>query len=249
MAWATDITMLVALGWLSACGDNLPDLAHHDEIFASTEDHGVLCAANADSDAYTFDAIEAAMDRARDEQRIVQLFMHEPRHTISEVKVEDVLAAADARGLAWVTSRELAQGRVDGPGIALGFDDWWIDEWFEQRDVFAAFGAHVTFFVSDYDAMDAEQRAHLATLASDGNDVEYHSTHHWDAPAYVAAHGLAAYLADDIDPALEALRVDGYDPIVFAYPLGRRTRELDTALLERFAAVRATTRQCPRGHE
>ncbi len=238
--------MLVALGWLSACGDNLPGLERHDEIFASADDHGVLCAANADSDAYTFDSIEAAMDRARDERRIVQLFMHNPQHTVSEVKLEDVLAAADTRGLEWVTSRELAQGRVDGPGIALGFDDWWVDEWFGQQGVFASYHAKVTFFVSDYDAMDTEQRAHLAALASDGHDVEYHSTHHWDAPAYVAAHGIDAYLTDDIDPALAALRADGYDPIVFAYPLGKRTAELDAALLQRFAAVRATTRQCPR---
>jgi peptidoglycan/xylan/chitin deacetylase (PgdA/CDA1 family) len=234
----------------AGCGDDLdphhgPDLALHDEIFASPGDRGVLCAANANDNAYVLTSIRDALDRARDDREIVQLFVHDPGHAISMDKLEAILEGANDRGLRFVTYRELAAGDTAGPGLALGFDDWFVDDWVATAPMLASYGARVTYFPALYTTYTAAQKQALRGLADGGHDVEFHSTLHLDAPAYVAAHGLDAYLADEIDVGLDAMRADGFDPVVFAYPAGLRTPELDAALLGRFAAVRATTLHCP----
>jgi Polysaccharide deacetylase len=250
------IAAVVAALVLAGCGDNLapdrgPDLALHDEIFAMpSRDRGVLCAGNADNIAFKLPSILDALDRARDERRIVQLFMHDPGGSVSVAKLEAVLAAADERGLRWVTNRELADGAEEGPGIALGFDDWFIDHWYEQRPLFTRYHAKVTFFVTFYPSFTPQGKVELRTLADDGHDIEYHSTLHHDAPAMVAEQGMNTYLTEDIDRGLDAMRADGYDPVVFAYPRGLRSPELDSVLLDRrFRAVRATTLHCPHMNE
>ena len=241
------IIVLLALG---ACGDDLvagrgPDLALHDEIFASPADDGVLCAANANDNAYTLDSIRYALDRARDDASIVQLFVHQPGKDISNDKLEAIFKGVVDRGLRFTTYRDLAAGDTTGPAIALGFDDWWIDDWAAQHDLFARYGARVTFFVALYPIYTEAQKAELAQLAQDGHDIEFHGAEHLDGPAFVDQNGLDAYLSTEIDPGIAAMRADGYDPLVFAYPAGKRTAAMDAALLPRFAALRATTLHCP----
>jgi hypothetical protein len=238
---------LAALGLLiGACGNgDDPELVRHDEIFASASDDGVACSALVDNGRYSINSVLGALKRAHDERRVVQLFMHCPGMTTSQERVVSVLAGAAAEGLPFYTYRQLAAGVPPGPGILLSFDDWCTDAWVTQVPLLAQYGAKVTFFVSDYDVFTDQQKLDLRALADAGHDIEYHSTRHQDAPADVEAHGMAAYLADDIEPALAAMRADDYDPIVFAYPLGRRTPELDTVLLGRFALLRATTVECP----
>ncbi len=241
---------VLAILALGACGDDLapgrgPDLALHDEIFASPADDGVLCAANANDNGYTLASVRDALDRARDDASIVQLFVHQPGKDISTAKLEAILKGALDRGLRFTTYRDLARGDTTGPAIALGFDDWWVDDWAAQRDLFARYGARVTFFVALYPTYTDAQKAELASLEQGGHDIEFHGAEHLDGPAYVDQYGLPAYLSTEIDPGLAAMRADGYDPIVFAYPAGKRTPATDAALLPRFAALRATTLHCP----
>jgi peptidoglycan/xylan/chitin deacetylase (PgdA/CDA1 family) len=205
----------------------------------------VACAALADDTRFSMDSVQGALRRAHDERRVVQIFLHDPGKTVSPGRLEAILSTATELGLRFVTYRELAAGVPKGPGIALSFDDWYTHDWAQERPLFDSYGAQVTFFVSDYDGFGDKDRKELRSLADDGHDIEYHSTRHQDAPKYVREHGMAEYLAKDIDPALAVMRADGYDPIVFAYPLGFRTRELDVALLARFALLRATTDECP----
>jgi peptidoglycan/xylan/chitin deacetylase (PgdA/CDA1 family) len=232
------------------CGDNLaadrgPDLALHDEIFASPTDHGILCAANANDDAYKLPSIRDALDRARDQGEIVQLFVHDPGKNIAMTKLEAILEGANDRGLRFVTYRELAAGTT-GPGIAIGFDDWFVEDWAATEPMLAAYGARVTYFPALYLTYTAEQKQQLHRLEDDGHDIEFHSTHHLAAPQFVDQFGLDAYIPREIDPGLDAMRADGFDPVVFAYPAGLRTPELDAALLgSRFKALRATTNHCP----
>ena len=246
------VALLVGIAFVaSACGDDLapghsPDLALHDEIFASPVDDGVLCAANGNDDAYSLASIRDALDRARDDGAIVQIFLHDPGHSVSIDKLTGVLEGAVDRGLRFVTYRELAAGDAAGPGLALAFDDWYLDDWAAQRALLASYHARGTFFAAQYPTYTDAQKGELRALAADGHDVEFHGTYHLDAPAYVDQHGLDVYLSVEIDPGLAAMRADGYDPIVFAYPAGKRTPALDEALLARFAALRSTTLHCPR---
>src|SRR5262249_2026843 len=137
-------------------------------------------------------------------------------------------------------------------GIAYSFDDASIDDWAALRPTLARHHARVTFFISKYDQFTPAQRQLVRDLASDGHDIEYHSTHHETAPGCGAARGPDASLADAIDPALAAMRADGIAPVVFAYPYGHRTPALDRALLDRehFQLLRSVMRECPKSrHE
>jgi len=230
----------------AACSDEI-EIDDHDEVYmkASSPDT-VTCAASIEWAHVRARSIEGAMRRALRRGEIVELFAHDPDHTVPIEKIEQTFALATKHGLPFVTYRQIALGEAKGASLAFSFDDNTIDDWYALRPLLDKYGAKVTFFVSKYPQLSDAQRAELQALAHDGHDIEYHTTHHEDAPSYVAAHGMAAYLADDIEPGLKAMIADGYDPIVFAYPFGFRTAELDDELLTRFALLRSVWHECPR---
>ena len=58
---------------------------------------------------------------------------------------------------------------------------------------------------------------------------------------YAEEYGLDRYVADEVVPSLDRLRVDGFAPRVFAYPFGARTGEIDRAVLAHVELVRSVT--------
>jgi len=226
------------------------DLADREDIFALPGDKHVMCAASMEWPHIDRDVIDAALDRAHDDHKVLQLFAHDPGVTVDVDKIEMVLRDATARGLTTITYRELASGVPREARLAFSFDDWYVDHWAQIADVFIRYQARATFFVGEYDTLTDEQKDELRLLAHDGHDIEYHSTRHENAPQYAAKHGVDAYLANEIDPDLAAMRADGWEPIVFAYPYGHRSDALDRALLTRFTLLRSIMRECPRSaHE
>jgi peptidoglycan/xylan/chitin deacetylase (PgdA/CDA1 family) len=182
----------------------------------------------------------AGLDRARDQGEIIELFAHQPGRTVGVADLEAVVAGAAERGLRFFTYAELAEG-ARGPGIALSFDDAGIDSWFSVRDLFARYDARVTFFVTRYPTWSEEGRAKLRTLADDGHSVEPHGRYHHDAVHYAQDYGVKALLRDEVVPSIEALRADGYQPTTYAYPFGKRTGEIDRAILRYLPRVRSLT--------
>lgn len=228
-----------------ALGGGCDTLGEQDNVYSRGAEPSVFCAMNIDDkNQVGEDAIAEALDRARLDGTILHVYAHRPGVTIDTSTLDALLAGAAARGLAFVTYRDLLAGAT-GPGLALGFDDHDLVGWTATAPLFARYGAHVTLFVSAYHALDDGQRGMLRDLATAGHDVEYHSTHHEDARAYALHHGVAAYVEDDIAPDLALMRADGYDPQVFAYPFGAHTTALDAALLELFPRVRASQFRCP----
>jgi peptidoglycan/xylan/chitin deacetylase (PgdA/CDA1 family) len=184
-------------------------------------------------------SVDSALDRARDRGEVVELYAHNPGVTVPIPKLDYVLSAARDRGLAFVTYADFARGTYATPGLALSFDDTSVNSWLAARPLFDQYGAHVTFFVSRYSAMNEDEHAGLQTLAADGHDIEAHSVAHLRAPEYVESNGLAAYLHNELDPSIEALRRDGFDVQAFAYPFGARTSELDRAIAKRVPVLRS----------
>ncbi|MCX5742261.1 MAG: polysaccharide deacetylase family protein [Proteobacteria bacterium] len=200
------------------------------------------CAIDIDRQTHnTFADIDQGLDRARDDRVAIELYAHSPGRSVPVATLEHVFAGAAERGLRFVTYRELATEAVPGAAIAFSFDDAWVEQWWEIREVLQRYAARVTFFVSRYATLDDEERAQLQVLAADGHDVEAHSVNHLRAPAYVETNGVAAYLTNEVLPSAEILRRDGYDPIVYAYPFGQRTSEIDDAALEHFAILRSVS--------
>ncbi|MCW5807319.1 MAG: polysaccharide deacetylase family protein [Deltaproteobacteria bacterium] len=231
-------TALPAIAALvAACQDQLGDI---DGVFYDGDRRTVHCAVNLDTSARNdLASIDTALDRAAARAEVVELYAHSPGNTVPLATLRHVLEGARARGLAFVTYRDFADGGGTGPGLALSLDDHTVAEWVAARELFAEFGARLTFFVSRYTSMNDDQRAGLRTLADDGHDIEAHSVAHLRAPLYVEQHGVTAYLDDEVLPALDAMERDGFPIRAFAYPFGARTGETDRALLRHVEVLRS----------
>lgn len=213
-----------------------------DEVYYRGPGPRVLCAVGIDSFDPDDDAsIAAGLDRARDDGLVLQLYGHVPGSTHAVARVEAIAAGAAARGLQSFTYGELADGPPPTAGLALSFDDRAIDAWYDVAAILDRHGVRATFFVTRYHLWTEADRAKLRELAARGHGVEAHAVLHQRAPEYAEEHGLAAYVADEVVPSLDRLRVDGFAPRVFAYPFGARTGELDRAVLEHVDLVRSVS--------
>lgn len=232
-----------ALAWLAGCTRTLSD---DDVLYSRGADHFVLCSSNIDDKYHVgVDEIGDALSRAKSEGMTLHLYTHSPGETIQVSTIEGVLAAAAARGVELVTYEELSDHAVPG-SLALSFDDHGLASWTAMRPLLARYHAQVTFFVSLFLDLSDDERAQLRQLADDGHDIEYHSTAHLNAVDYAAAHGVDGYVADEILPALDAMRAEGYATTVFAYPFGARNAATDAALAPYFTHLRAIRSTCPR---
>ena len=242
-----DSGVLCAIAGLGVAACVPPDLDHNARLYSSAEAVPyVLCASNID-DKYDVANLEidGALVHARDTHTTVHFYTHDPGRTVKTRTVEHVLATATALGLPFVTYDALED--ADGKGaLALSFDDDAVDDWTAMRPMLARYGAHVTFFVTRYLVMSEDKHAQLHQLAADGHDIEYHTVSHQNAVDYVKAHGLDGYLANEIEPALVAMRDDGFATHEFAYPFGAHDAEIDDALAPYFDHVRAIVTTCPR---
>jgi hypothetical protein len=218
------------------------DLADVDSIYFSGDARRVHCAVDLDSRGKIGAAsIDGGLDRAAARNEIIELYAHHPGATVPVSTIEHVLAGAQQRGMHFNTYADLASGNWQAPGVALSFDDTSIGAWLDTEPLFAQYGARVTFFVSRYPLLNATEHAWLAELAADGHDIEAHSVLHLHAPEYVEANGLQAYVDDEFQASVDALRADGYPITTYAYPFGARTDELDRALLAHVTLLRSVT--------
>jgi len=228
--------VLLALG---ACQH---DTADTPSAFYNWDDRKVHCAIDIDTYARNdIASVKAGLDRALDRGEVLELYAHDPGRTVSWDEIEAVLAAIDERGLPYFTYADFAHGVTPGPGVALSFDDAYIDHWLTGADLYAKYGARLTFFIAYFDQLSPEQRAALHELARLGHTIEAHSVKHLRAPQYVEERGLGAYVADELVPSIDGLRDDGFEVTTFAYPFGARTSELDNAALEHVQIVRSVS--------
>ncbi|HEY0191977.1 MAG TPA: polysaccharide deacetylase family protein [Kofleriaceae bacterium] len=236
---------IAAWAGLPACAHQLVD---DDNVYYQGVDQPrVLCASSID-DRYTVGAgeLDDALSRAHADGSTVHLYAHDPGRTIALSEVESVISLAASHGMDFVTYAALGTGGAHG-SLALSFDDNSVADWTAMRPLLAKYGAKVTFFVTRYLVMTDDEHQQLHDLEADGHDVEFHTVAHLEAVTYVTAHGLDAYLADEILPGLAAMQADGYTITSFAYPFGQRDAELDAALTPYFEHIRAIESTCPRG--
>jgi peptidoglycan/xylan/chitin deacetylase (PgdA/CDA1 family) len=229
----------------AACGRTPID--EMDEVFYRFDKRQVVCAVSLDTRAGNdLDSVYGGLARAKDRGELLGIYAHNPGVSVSWDKLEAVLARIDELGLDFVTYPELE--RDDLPrrgGVLFSFDDAFVEHWFDGRELWNRYGAHLTFFVSRYDHVKPEQRAQLHMLFDDGHAVEAHGLKHERASDFVMENGLHAYISDELLPELDLLRADGFHPTVFAYPFGARTGELDRAILEHFDRVRSISFSLP----
>ena len=234
--------LLVAL---AGCGDNAHD---PDYLGYSWDDRRVVCGHSIDDLTHHIDVgfIDHQLDEAAAGKWVTILYAHVPTGTVSLAMLDRVLSDAEARGLQFYTFRDLGPSPTPRGGLAMTFDDNSPDQWLLARDVLARHGAHATFFVAHWNEMTPLQHQEIGVLHDDGDDIEPHTLHHLHALAYVAEHGMDAYLNDEVLPSFQVLIDAGYPPPnAFAYPFGEHSPAIDDAVLQHVWFVRTTPGECP----
>jgi peptidoglycan/xylan/chitin deacetylase (PgdA/CDA1 family) len=130
-------------------------------------------------------------------------------------------------------------GHVDKPGIVLTFDDHYVDDWYQYRNLFDSFGVKVTFYVSNYRNFTPEQKDKLHELQRRGHEIAFHSTTHANFAKYAKENKIAELMKEEVEKGMELMQKDGFYPTTFAYPYGKHTEILDNAMLRKFKSVRA----------
>ena len=124
------------------------------------------------------------------------------------------------------------------PGIALSFDDRFINEWYQLRPVFRKYNAHATFYITQFDSLTPVEIRQLKTLQQDGHEIGCHGAIHTNSINYVRQYSMARYLRDEIQPALRSMKQHGFRPTSFAHPGGAHTNAIDNELLHYFVLLR-----------
>jgi len=236
----THLPSIAVLGLLTSASACRSDLDEVDSMFYAGGHRPVHCGIDIDSRArLSLADIDRALDRARDREETVELYAHRPGVTVEIDVLEHVFAGARDRGLRFVTYRDMTTEEPPGAGLAFAFDDASVKLWWEIRDLLLKYDARITFFLSRYATLYEDEREMMRVFAADGHDLEAHSVNHLSAPEYVETNGVTTYMREEVKPSLDVLHADGYDPVAYAYPFGRRTRELDEAILGSVAIVRS----------
>jgi peptidoglycan/xylan/chitin deacetylase (PgdA/CDA1 family) len=226
---------------LAWCGCHADDWVEY-----SWDDRKVLCSRTFDDLSKDVEAeiVDGQISDASDDAAVALAHAHGPGTTVSLERIEHVLDEAMRNSLDFVTFRELVPGSPRA-AIAVAFDDSAVEAWSQMEPLLEMYGAHVTFFVARYEALSPENKALLRGLADAGHDIEAHTVNHLNALDYVSAHGVAAYVDDEVVPSIEALRADGYDVTSFAFPFGASNDAINAAVLEHVQRVRVGVGHCP----
>jgi peptidoglycan/xylan/chitin deacetylase (PgdA/CDA1 family) len=102
--------------------------------------------------------------------------------------------------------------------ICLSFDDYPVDKWFELRELFLKYDAHVTFFVARFDTLTPNQIEKLRILQSDGHEIGFHGAKHLLSEYYIKDHSLDEYVQNEIIAGINKMNASGFYPTSFAYP-------------------------------
>jgi peptidoglycan/xylan/chitin deacetylase (PgdA/CDA1 family) len=129
---------------------------------------------------------------------------------------------------------------ISRAGIALTFDDNYVDQWYAIRNIFQQYNAHVTFFVSNFYELDQTQIDKLKVLQADGHEIAFHGYNHEDVVAYLQSHTLNEYMNNEIISGINLMKSNGFNPVDFAFPYGSDDPRATAAMTPYFLHMRDT---------
>ncbi|MEO7309433.1 MAG: polysaccharide deacetylase family protein [Chitinophagaceae bacterium] len=131
------------------------------------------------------------------------------------------------------------EGSVSRPGIVLTFDDYSVKDWYDYLPMLDSFGVKATFYISNYNRLNAQQKTKLHAIENAGHEIGFHTLNHPDLTRYIQKWGMQTLVEKEIEEGLKLMNEDGFHPTSFAYPYGSRLPELDIALWKYFKSLRA----------
>lgn len=120
------------------------------------------------------------------------------------------------------------------PGIALSFDDRFVQEWERLRPVLKKYDAHATFYVTQFDSLGPEEVEILRQLQADGHEIGAHGATHARSVDYVWQHSMEAYFTNEIEAELKPMQKAGLKVSTFAHPGGQQIWFIDKQLLQKY---------------
>ncbi len=123
-------------------------------------------------------------------------------------------------------------------GIAISFDDRFVNEWYQLRPIFKKYNAKVTFYISQPDSLSDEEVKLLHELQNEGHEIGCHSMNHERSVVYVEEHSLKEYMENEIFKAISSMKKQGFLPNTFAHPGGSQSWVSDRELLKIFTLLR-----------
>ncbi|HEV7382865.1 MAG TPA: polysaccharide deacetylase family protein [Dyadobacter sp.] len=114
-------------------------------------------------------------------------------------------------------------------GIAISFDDHFIDEWYALRPLFQKYNAKVTFFITCGDSLTTSEITKLKQLQSDGHEIGFHGTIHGKSTELITL-GADQYVETELTPGMNLLSAAGFKPTSYAHPGGNHNEQVDSVL-------------------
>lgn len=115
-------------------------------------------------------------------------------------------------------------------GIAISFDDHFINEWYALRPLFQKYDAKATFFVTCGDSLTDDEIFKLKQLQQDGHEIGFHGTIHGKSTEMMAAYGPGKYIETELLPGLKYLSDAKFYPTAYAHPGGNHNDRVDSVL-------------------
>lgn len=123
-------------------------------------------------------------------------------------------------------------------GVALTFDDYNIHNWHSYLYLFDSLNVKCTFYISNYNKLDDNQKKELHDIQNHGHEIAFHSTNHVNFVKKLQSYGFKRLLNEEVSDGLVLMNNDGFYPKIFAYPYGAHNLILDKALLYKFKSIR-----------
>ena len=123
-------------------------------------------------------------------------------------------------------------------GLALSFDDRFVEEWSQLRPLLKAYNVKATFYITQPDSLSDEEVILLHELRKDGHEIGCHGAMHVRSMYYIWDNSLKKYMESEIFDALETMKNQGFTPKTFAHPGGSQMWYSDHELLKYFTLLR-----------
>jgi peptidoglycan-N-acetylglucosamine deacetylase len=149
-----------------------------------------------------------------------------------------VLAAASSWAVYSLFKSTYAYSRPAQPAFVISFDDKYVSEWHAHKELFKKYKVKATFFITVPHQLSPSEIGMLQELAADGHEIASHGYLHENSSKFIKEHGVAAYVAHEITPAIQAMQAIGFPPATFAYPYGARSLAIDRELTKYFHLLR-----------
>lgn len=127
---------------------------------------------------------------------------------------------------------------VQQGGIAISFDDRFVNEWKALQPLLKKYNARCTFYITQPDSLSSEEVKLLHQFEDEGNEIGCHGAMHVRSMYYIWDFSLVEYMNNEIFPAVKAMKKQGFSPKTFAHPGGSQTWYSDRELLKHFTLLR-----------